>query len=98
VRRRLITGLFPSPTCSTARMTQRGPWIRSALPGIVGHLERFGLTGGLPNPNALLEQIWNTLLRSVLAASHTFGKLPSEELFQRIRRGQPLKPDLTPII
>jgi hypothetical protein len=92
VRRRLITGLFPSPTCSTARMTQRGPWIRSALPGIVGHLERFGLTGGLPNPNALLEQIWNTLLRSVLAASHTFGKLPSEELFSAYDADNPSNP------
>jgi hypothetical protein len=57
----------------------------------------FRLTGGLAKPNEVLEQIWNTLLRSVLAASY-FGKLPSEELFQRIRRGQPLKPDLTPII
>jgi hypothetical protein len=27
-------------------------------------LERFGLTGGLARPNALLEQIWNTLRRS----------------------------------
>jgi hypothetical protein len=42
----------------------------------------FRLTGGLAKPNALLEQIWNTLLRSALAASY-FGKLPSEELFQR---------------
>ena len=77
-------------------MTQRSPWIRFALPAMVECLERFGLTGGLAKPNALLEQIWNTLLRSVLAASHTSGKLPSEELFQRIRRRQPLKHDLIP--
>ena len=58
----------------------------------------FGLTGGLAKPNAALERIWNTLLRSVLAASHTGSTLPSEELFQVIRRRQPLKHDLTPII
>jgi len=56
----------------------------------------------LAKPNALLEQIWNTLLRSVLPA-HTlsrckFGTLPSEELSPEHRRRQPLKPDLTPII
>jgi hypothetical protein len=49
-------------------MTQRSPWIRFALPAMVECLERFGLTGGLAKPNALLEQIWNTLLRSVLPA------------------------------
>jgi hypothetical protein len=48
------------------------------MPAIVECLERFGLTGGLAKPNALLEQIWNTLLRSALAVSY-FGKLPSEE-------------------
>jgi hypothetical protein len=49
-------------------MTQRSPWSRFALPAMVECLERFGLTGGLAKPNALLEQIWNTLLRSVLPA------------------------------
>jgi len=57
----------------------------------------FRLTGGLAKPNAVLEQIWNTLLRSVLAASY-FGKLPSEELFPAHRRRQALKQDLTSII
>jgi hypothetical protein len=57
----------------------------------------FRLTGGLAEPNAVLEQIWNTLLRSMLPASHTFGTLPSEELFPAHRRSQPLKHDLTPL-
>src|SRR6516164_5097901 len=44
--------------------------------------------------NALLEQIWNTLLRSVLPASHTlagwkFGTLPSAELFPGIGTDNP---------
>jgi hypothetical protein len=62
-----------------------------------GNLERFGLTGGLAKPNALLEQIWNTLLRSAGGFTY-FDKLPSEELFPAHRRRQPLKHDLTPII
>jgi hypothetical protein len=49
-------------------MTQRSPWIRFVLPAMIEWLERFGLTGGLARPNALLEQIWNTLLRSLLPA------------------------------
>ena len=67
-------------------MTQRTLWTRFASP--------HGLTGGLAKPNAVLEQIWNTLLRSLLAASsHTFGPLSSEELFPAHRRRQPLQPD-----
>ena len=42
----------------------------------------FRLTGGLAKPNAVLEQIWNTLLRS-----------PSQELFYQQRRRQPVKPE-----
>jgi hypothetical protein len=42
--------------------------------------EGFGLTSGLAKPNALLEQIWNTLLRYALPLPIRFvaqsGKLP----------------------
>src|SRR6516225_3646975 len=79
-------------------MTQRWSWIRFALPAMVRGRDGFRLTGELAKPNASLEQIWNTLLRSGLPASHTFGTLPSGELFQRIRRGQPLKPEPSAII
>jgi hypothetical protein len=49
-------------------MTQRWSWIRFALPAMVEGRDGFRLTGGLAKPNAALERIWNTLLRSVLAA------------------------------
>ena len=44
----------------------------------------FGLTGGLAKPHAVLEQIWNTLLRSVLAASHTSAHRHRRNFFQPI--------------
>ena len=65
---------------------------------MIGGWDGFRLTGELAKPNAVLEQIWNTLLRSALPDSHTFGTLPSEELFAARRRRQPLKHDLTPIV
>jgi len=34
--------------------------------------DSFRLTGGLAKPNAVLEQIWNTLLRLVFLASPYF--------------------------
>jgi hypothetical protein len=70
-------------------MTQRWPWIRFALPARGLGRHGFRLTGGLANPNAVLEQIWNTLLRSVLSASPYFGKLPSGNFFQRIDADNP---------
>src|SRR5215472_13755968 len=45
-------------------MTQRRRWIRFALPAMVRSRDGFRLTGELAKPNAVLEQIWNTLLRS----------------------------------
>jgi hypothetical protein len=45
--------------------------------------------GGLAKPNALLEQIWNTLLRSVLAASHTSANCHLRNSPAHRRRGNP---------
>src|SRR5262249_26128160 len=56
-------------------MTQRRRWIRFALPAF----------GELAKPSAVLEQIWNTLLRS-----------PSQELFYQQRRRQPVCPSRAP--
>jgi hypothetical protein len=50
--------------------------------------ERIGLTGGLVNPNALLEQIWNTLMRLALAA-HTSANCHLRNFFQRIDADNP---------
>ena len=57
----------------------------------------FRLTGGLAKPNAVLEQIWN-IAEIGVGCFTCFGTLPSVELFQRIRRKQPLKHDLMPNI
>jgi hypothetical protein len=50
-------------------MTQGRLWIRFALPAMVESLTERGLISGLAKPGARLEQIWNTLLRSVFPAS-----------------------------
>jgi len=79
-------------------MTQRGPRIRFALPAMVECLERFGLTGGLAKPNALLEQIWNTLPRLVLAASHTSANCHLRNFFQRIDADNPSNTAYFPLL
>src|SRR5262249_17278332 len=87
-------------------MTQRRRWIRFALPAMVGGRDGFRLTGELAKPNAVLEQIWNTLRRSAWRLpSHTSTNChlrnsstsigadnPSHTTYFAILFGRPLSP------
>ena len=89
---------FLPGTHSTARNDSAKAVDSFRAPGNGRGRDSFRLTGGLAKPNAVLEQIWNTFLRSVLAASRTSANCHLRNFFRRIDADNPSKPTNTPII
>ena len=91
-RRLIARAVFLSGTHSTARNDSAEAVDSFRAPGNGCGRDGFRFTGGLAKPNAVLEQIWNTLLTSVLAASHTSANCHLRNFFRRIDADNPSNP------